>query len=90
MDNEITELKVNFVELKTDISYIKDMLVDNNKQHEDIKDALMAYMKQTDKRLDNKADRTDCEQVKRWLIGGSGAVITILITVIGFLINKLF
>jgi len=36
METEINQLKINLMELKTDITYIKDALVENKEQHKEI------------------------------------------------------
>jgi hypothetical protein len=61
MENKITNLEINLMELKTDISYIKKSLENNDIQHKEIIKNQEAYMREmkewTEKLFNEKADK---------------------------------
>ena len=80
MEKEITNIKLNMAELKTDIKYIKDGLIDNKNEHKEILDTFKEYVKVADKKYSGKWVENTVKIVGLFIITG----------VIGFLGTLLY
>jgi len=86
MDNKINNLEITMAELKTDISYIKKSLENNDEQHKEIIKNQEIYMKEMkdfiEQVVETKADKWVEEAFKR-----TGAIIgtALLIGVLGLI-----
>ena len=63
MEQQINEIKINMAEFKKDISYIKDSLDENSKQHKDIKEMIV----NNSEHVNNMMERNDTKYANKWV-----------------------
>ena len=82
------DLQVSIAELKTDLKYIKKSLESNEQKYEELFNLIQNYIEEIDNKLSFKADKNDLITLRNWFINVLIFVITLLLSVLGYLLTK--